>query len=171
MQPNGSEVRDMRGDTTLSSLLDQLRDAEARVEVPARVEAAVMQAWDAAHPLHVGSGFLGRRSAQREDGSRTMWRSAAAVAAGVTLTFALAQLGNELRSSVMTTADDSEATLLLVGDPILEGEPVRVVRMRMPAAALVRLGVRPIAVDSADAIDVEVIVGEDGVARAIKVGM
>ena len=156
----------MKPDRTLSSLLDELRAAEARAEVPARVEAAVMKAWDSyvasgtcRTAMSIGSGFTGTL------------RAAAAVAAGVTLTFALAQLGHGLRSGVTGTSDEGVATLLVVGDPILDGEPVRVVRMRMPASALVRLGIRPIAVDPAGAIDVDVIVGEDGVARAIKVGM
>jgi hypothetical protein len=60
---------------------------------------------------------------------------------------------------------------MLVGAPILAGEPVRVVRMRVPASTLTTLGVRSLAGEFADAVDVDVIVGEDGVARAIRLGM
>jgi hypothetical protein len=60
---------------------------------------------------------------------------------------------------------------LLVGEPILAGEPVRVVRMRVPTSTLSALGVRSLAGEFAEAVDVDVIVGEDGVARAIRLGM
>jgi hypothetical protein len=60
--------------------------------------------------------------------------------------------------------------LLLIGEPILQGEPVRMVRMRVPAATLTGLGVRPVTGTPGEHVDVDVIVGEDGVARAIRVG-
>jgi hypothetical protein len=96
-----------------------------------------------------------------------------AVAAAVTLSVGLAQLGRALQLAVRTPTTAAPATnndsLLLVGEPILQGEPVRVVRMRIPASTLVGLGVRA-GTDVAQ-VDVDVIVGEDGVARAIRVGM
>jgi hypothetical protein len=53
-----------------------------------------------------------------------------------------------------------------MGEPVREGEQIRLVRMRMPASALHTLGVTlPGAL--AD-VDVDVIVGEDGVARAVR---
>jgi hypothetical protein len=70
----------------------------------------------------------------------------------------------------MSNALANQGTLLIVGEPISEGEQVRVVRMRVPAATLTGLGVRPTAADVAH-VDVDVIVGEDGIARAIRVGM
>jgi len=54
----------------------------------------------------------------------------------------------------------------LVGEPILDGEQVRLVRMRMPAATLHALGVRSTAPATGD-VDVDVVVGEDGVARGL----
>jgi hypothetical protein len=91
------------------------------------------------------------------------------MAAGVTIVSTLTLLGGRLQSAVATTPAAASATMFLVGDPILEGEPLRVVRMRVPAAALETLGVRSTSGD-AD-VDVDVIVGEDGVARAISIGM
>jgi hypothetical protein len=148
----------------VSALLQALRDAEADVVVPPRIENAVLAAWDAARSApardHVESGF-----------SRTrLWQRAGAVAAAAVLTFTLTQLGGKLRTEVSpSTADGS--TMVLVGEPILQGEPVRLVRMRIPASTLSALGVRSRAGDLDDAVDVDVIVGEDGVARAIRVGM
>jgi hypothetical protein len=45
------------------------------------------------------------------------------------------------------------------------------VRMRVPASTLAGLGVRTISTEPGAQVDVDVIVGEDGVARAIRVGM
>ena len=84
----------------------------------------------------------------------------------------LGKLGYELQRTTRThTAVENNRTLLLVGEPILQGEPVRVVRMRVPAATLRGLGVRPAASDIGEHVDVDVLVGEDGVARAIRLGM
>ena len=44
------------------------------------------------------------------------------------------------------------------------------VRMRVPAATLTELGVRQVTGTPGEHVDVDVIVGEDGVARAIRVG-
>jgi hypothetical protein len=149
---------------SVSSLLQALRDAEANVEVPQRVETAVLAAWDAAHPApgrdHVASSF----------GRTHFWQRAGAMAAAAVLAFTLTQLGGKLRTEVSTPAPGG-STMVLVGEPILQGEAVRLVRMRIPASTLSALGVRSIGGDLGDAVDVDVIVGEDGVARAIRVGM
>jgi hypothetical protein len=93
------------------------------------------------------------------------------MAAGVVLTVTLGRLGQELRDAEVTLVEPPPTRLLLVGEPILDGEAVRVVRMRLPAATLSNLGMRSTAGHPADAVDVDVIVGEDGVARGIRVGM
>ena len=66
---------------------------------------------------------------------------------------------------------DTTATVLLIGEPLMTGESIRVVRMRVPRSALSAFGVRPVAAARADNVDLDVVVGEDGVARAIRVGM
>jgi hypothetical protein len=63
------------------------------------------------------------------------------------------------------------ATVLLIGEPLMTGESVRVVRMRVPRSALAAMGIRSMATARADSADVDVLVGEDGVARAVRVGM
>jgi hypothetical protein len=167
---------DPNHDATLA-MLRALRDAEADTGTPARVRAAVMAAWDNAHSSRHGSPGLvtadpvpssvfWRRG--RPAGARVL-RPVAALAAGVMLTAALAQLGTRLQSA-LPALPVQDAALHLIGEPILDGEPLRVVRLRLPIAALAALGVRSIGGDSLDAVDVDVIVGEDGVARAIQVG-
>jgi hypothetical protein len=146
--------------TPLETQLRALREAEARVTPPSHVEGAVLDAWDAAHSTRHGRRPFGR-----------VWHSLAPAAAGVALVFTLALLGGRLRGLGATPVEDSLATLFLVGEPILQGEPVRVVRMRVPASTLTTLGVRSLAGEFAQDVDVDVIVGEDGVARAIRVGM
>jgi hypothetical protein len=147
-------------DHGLADALEALRRAEARMQTQPHVEAAVLAAWDMAHP----PGMASR--------PRTFWRSAAAVAAAVTIAAGLAQLGQRLQRATQSAPGQSEnsRTLLLVGEPILQGEPVRMVRMRVPASTLTGLGVRPVTGTRGEHIDVDVIVGEDGVARAIRVG-
>lgn len=147
-------------DRGLADLLDALRRAEACMETPPHVEAAVLVAWDNEHA---------HRTTSRP---RSLWRDAAAVAAAITIAIGLAQLGQQLQRATQRTPERSRdsGTLLLVGEPILQGEPVRMVRMRVPAATLTGLGVRPVTGTQSGHVDVDVIVGEDGVARAIRVG-
>ena len=145
-------------DPRLASALDDLREVEAHIEAPPHVETAVLAAWDRTHAQRTASP------------ARRSWQHVAAVAAALTIAAGLAQLGDALREAVTTsTTVANNNTLLLVGEPILQGEPVRVVRMRLPASTLAGLGVR--AVTDLAQVDVDVIVGEDGVARAIRVGM
>jgi len=155
-------------DEKLTDLFERLREDEAQVEAPAHVRSAVLAAWDARRDPYVVSGL------SRTDNNKTgFWRGAAALAAGVVLAVALARLGGELQMGIAPPAapQASSATLHLVGEPIAEGEAVRVVRVSMAPAMLASLGIRSTAGDLAESVDVDVIVGEDGVARAIRVGM
>lgn len=147
--------------TETARLLRALREAEAAVATPPHVQAAVLAAWDSAHAP--------ARTARL---SWSAWHRLGAAAAAVTLTVALTMLGGQLRTTMdKAVPDDSSGTLVLIGAPILHGEAVRLVRMRMPPSALNTLGIRSLAGEFAEAVDVDVIVGEDGVARAIRLGM
>src|SRR5687768_9827345 len=157
-------LKSSHDDGALSEMMRALADAEQRSDVPPHVEAAVMANWDAAH----APAFI-KAPATVAVRRPILWRGAPALAAGVVLALTLTQLANQLRSGLQP--EEVPATLLLVGEPIHEGEPVRVVRMRVPAATLAALGMRSTSGDPTDAVDLDVIVGEDGVARAIRVGM
>lgn len=144
-------------DDRLAGLLGRLREDDARGEPPVYLRAAVLAAWDAA---------------PSRSSSHAVLRSAAALAAGVVLVASLARLGSDLRSGVaVPPLQTATTTVHLVGDAFAEGEAVRVVRMRLAPAMLASLGIRSTAGDLAESVDVDVIVGEDGVARAIRVGM
>ena len=148
-------------DTNLAGALAALRREAARMESPPHVETAVLAAWDKAHAPRIAAHAHG------------LWRRAAAIAACITFAVGLGHLGRELHRTLQTAKESGSgrSALLLVGEPILQGEPVRVVRMRVPASTLSGLGVRPATGNTAAHVDVDVIVGEDGVARAIRVGM
>lgn len=140
----------------LAALLDALRDAESGDAAPAHVEAAVMRAWDASR-------------AQTPPARLSVLSQFASVAAGAVIAAGLTVLGGHLRSTTAVRASpaaDTSPTVILVGEPILDGEHVRLVRMRLPAATLHALGVRSTASATGD-IDVDVVIGEDGVARGL----
>jgi len=67
--------------------------------------------------------------------------------------------------AVPSLAAEASSPVILVGERLRDGEEIRLVRMRMPASTLHALGVTSIA---ARDVDVDVIVGEDGVARALR---
>lgn len=141
----------------LAALLGTLRDAESGDMAPARVEAALMRAWDASHAPHTSPARLSRVS------------QFASLAAGAVVAAGLTLLGEHLRSATAvrpSVAADTSPIVILIGEPILDGEHVRLVRMRLPAATLHTLGVRS-TVSSSDDVAVDVVIGEDGVARGL----
>ena len=151
-----------RDDTRLARTLRALAEAEAAVETPSRVEAAVMARWDAS-----------RRSRAKADRSRTsrVVRGTMAAAAGITLVGALVwQRGTNDAASV--PAGRGYTTVAVVGGPLMADEPIRVVRMRVGRSVLGELGIpSPASHGTAqmETVDIEVLVGEDGVARGVRV--
>jgi hypothetical protein len=164
----------------LTRALRALAEAEARVDTPARVETAVMARWDAAH------------AARGRTATRRLVRTAGAMAAGVTLVGAVA-IERELASgplalphrpplevpSMPRVDAASEINALQssrkVGPPSESSvepsrsadEVVHVVRMRVTRASLRVFGVS--AASPAEMVDIDVVVGEDGVARGVRV--
>ena len=144
-------------DQNLAALFDALRHAESDDSAPPHVESAVMKAWDASHAPAVRNVRV----------SAASW--VASLAAAAVLAISLTVVGGRLRSAAIVTpsqAGEASPTVILVGEPVRDGEQVRLVRMRMPASALHALGVTSTAALEDD-VDIDVIVGEDGVARAL----
>ncbi len=147
-----------RRDARLARSLEMLADIEGSSAAPARVEANVMARWDAAHTPHARS----RR--------RRVVRVAAATAAGITLVGALVWPRDTVRPQLDTTNDYT--TVAVVGGPLMAGEPIRVVRMRVARSVLGELGIPSPALHGAaqvETVDIDVLVGEDGVARGVRV--
>jgi hypothetical protein len=61
--------------------------------------------------------------------------------------------------------------VVLVGTPVSPGEQVRVVRVRIARATLAAMGLRAVGATDDETVDVDMLVGEDGVARGLRVGM
>jgi hypothetical protein len=151
-----------RGDTRLARSLQMLAETEAASETPPRVEAAIMAQWDAAQ----SSGRL-----RRTGRVQTARRVAVTTAAGITVVGALVW-PRGTNESVNVPVTDRYTTVAVVGGPLLADEPIRVVRMRVARSVLGELGVpspAPQSSPSVETVDIDVLVGEDGVARGVRV--
>ena len=159
-----------RSHERLARSLQILAEIEAASEATSRVEGAVMARWDAEHdPL--------RRARTR---TRRMVRVATTAAAGITLVSALVWQRNatvRLKPDTPYTdegrlkPDTTYTTVAVVGGPLLAGEAIRVVRMRVARSVLGELGIPSTAHrgDHVETVDIDVLVGEDGVARGVRV--
>jgi hypothetical protein len=160
-----------RRDAILARAVQALAEIEAASETPSRVEKAVMAQWDASRRSRAKAD-LSRRSSAKADRSRTsrFVRGAATTAAGITLVGALAwQRGTSEPTSPAPATENpvGYTTVAVVGGPLQAGEPIRVVRMRVARSVLGDLGIS--SASRADSVDIDVLVGEDGVARGVRV--
>jgi hypothetical protein len=150
------------------NLEESLRDlaADDEAQVPAHVDAAVMAAWDA-------DRVADRKGPRRIslEGRVSRWPVWIAACAALVLLAALftwrTTRGDTARRAAGASAPLIQRELVLV--PELEGAgPLALMRVRMTRREFSRLGV-PISNPEGDGlVDVEVLVGEDGVARSIR---
>ena len=170
--------RSKRNDARLAESLQMLAEIETASRTSTRVEAAVMARWDTEHdPRH--------RTRTR---TRRIVRVATSVAAGITFISVLAwqrgandvrlqpDTSNTVRLKPATTStvkpDTAYTTVAVVGGPLMADEPIRVVRMRVARSVLGELGIPSPAQRGAaqpETVDIDVLVGEDGVARGVRV--
>jgi hypothetical protein len=68
-------------------------------------------------------------------------------------------------------AVNESPVVVLVGAPMVPGERMHVVRMRVARETLMSMGLRAIDGGETEAVDVEMLVGEDGVARGLRAAM
>jgi hypothetical protein len=132
--------------------------ADADAQVPAHVDAAVMAAWDAS------------RRDQAPAASR-LWvpwavACAAIVMTAVLLTWRPANPGAPSRAAALA-GPLIQQELVLVPEFDRTG-PLMLMRVRMTRREFSRLGVPISNPDGDGLVDVEVLVGEDGVARSIR---
>ena len=159
-----------RSQERLARSLQMLAEIEAGSETPSRVESVVMARWDAVQKRRVPSR------------TKRVVRVATAMAAGITIFGALAwhnltvRLKPDTTATVRpkpdTTTESQYTTVAVVGGPLMADEPVRVVRMRVARSVLGELGIpSPAQRGAAPAatVDIDVLVGEDGVARGVRV--
>ena len=145
------------------NLEESLRALETddEVRVPPRVDAAVMAAWDA------------HRAGPPAQAPRPWPLWVAACAGVVIVVVAIASRPDQAPAALPasgSTAQPSNALIQqeLVLVPEMEPGPLMLMRVRMTRREFSRLGV-PISNPQGDGlVDVEVLVGEDGVARSIR---
>src|SRR5215204_4976491 len=160
-----------RGHERLAQSLQMLADIESDTKTPPRVETAVMARWDARQT---------RRAPSRITHVVGM---ATTMAAGITIFGVVAWQRNAtvppkpdttpvVRLKPDTTTTSQYTTVAVVGGPLMADEPIRVVRMRVARSVLGELGMPSPAqrgAAPAETVDIDVLVGEDGVARAVRV--
>ena len=166
-----------RNQERLTQSLQMLAEIESASKTSPRVETAVMARWDAHHDPS-------RRTRSR---NRRVVRMAT-LAAGITIVGAVAwqRSAGDVRlpstllrpgkpdttPAVRLKPDSTYTTVAVVGGPLMADEPIRVVRMRVARAVLGELGIPSPAQRGrapAETVDIDVLVGEDGVARAVRV--
>jgi hypothetical protein len=187
-------------ESSLTRALRELAAAERQAETPPHVETAIMAAWDAAHAapparrprrfLHTaatiaaGMTIVCAAALQHElaEGPPPLPRSPVLASGPATLPPAMPVDQDERRSRrtrgtttrPQPVANTARASLMFVGGPIASNEIVRVVRMRVTRSALTELGItatRSTTTVPTDMVDVDVLIGEDGVARGLRVGL
>jgi hypothetical protein len=162
-----------RSQERLAQSLQMLAEIESASQTPSHVEAAVMAGWDA------------RQTRRAPSRTRRVVRVATTMAAGITIFGVLAwqrsatvrlkpdtTVGDGVVSSFSWTGSDQYTTVAVVGGPLMADEPVRVVRMRVARSVLGELGIPSPAqrgAAPAETVDIDVLVGEDGVARGVRV--
>jgi len=165
-----------RNQERLTQSLQMLAEIESASKTPSRVETAVMARWDA------------RQTKRGPSRARRVMRVATTMAAGITIVGALAwERGTQVRlkpdttptvapkpdtTSVRLKPDTTYTTVAVVGGPLMADEPIRIVRMRVARSVLGELGIPSPAqrgTAQAETVDIDVLVGEDGVARGVRV--
>jgi hypothetical protein len=146
--------REAREPAWLDAALCELAESDALQQAPPRVEQSLRAALRA------------RPERRRPQERPSLWWLAAAAA--VLATWGVLQEGAPRRAPTVDDVADAGPYLALVeGGPLDDLDAVQVVRVRLPGSALARLGV-PIAAPGADPVEAQVILGQDGVARAIR---
>lgn len=176
----------------LTRALRALAEAEGRSDTPSRVEAAVMARWDAAHAprgrstarrlvrsvgaLAAGVTLVGAVTLDRELASGPIilphppalsFGSPRALVTSEMPPIAAARPRRAVASATERSTEEPRSALVLVGQPIGESEVLHVVRMRVTRASLRVFGVSN--ASPAEIVDIDVVVGEDGVARGVRV--
>ena len=145
----------------LDEQLSALKDAERRAETPARVETAVMAAFDGRQERVGHPRFR-----------RPVVLTALALAAGILLGIgsSVVYFRQAPHAPTLNAEPVSESVVLVIEPPGVQ-EHVRAVRIRVSRAALESLGIETVASQGSDTVEVDVLVGEDGVARGVRLAM
>ena len=150
-------THDDRDEQGVQTLLRELAIEDAGVTAPPQLEAEVMRAWGT-HQAQAP-----RRAWRRP--FTLAWRFAAAALALATIYLWLPERRAPLPAVPATVPGEG---VPLVIDPFGDPTALSVMRVRMSRSALASLGFPIMDPDAAGVVDVEMLVGEDGVARSIR---
>jgi RNA polymerase sigma-70 factor (ECF subfamily) len=184
----------------LERSLRALADEDYQVQAPPHVHAAVMQAWDVVAPFAQRGHRARSRGAWRVAiGSMVVAAAIVMVMLMVRApsepsraepvvtreaerprvindvadnsTRAPARRPPRSRAGSQTVARRYDPGMVLVADPLLDANAISIVRVRVPRTALATLGILLVEPNDGRPVDLEMLVGEDGVARTIRPAM
>jgi hypothetical protein len=141
----------------------QFAREDAAIMAPPELERRVLAAWEALqHPHRQG----------HRPSPRRLFR-AVAVAGALVLAFALRShrattIPTPASGTAMSATRDADALIALTADPALETETLQLVRVRMPRLALQAVGVVVSGPNTEGFVEVDVVLGEDGLPRNVR---
>jgi anti-sigma-K factor RskA len=152
----------------LDDQLKALGETERMVEAPAHLESRLLEAFDEGQRSEVRSQRAGQKAGQRSSGQRY---AALALAAGIVVGVAssIVYFNRPAETPTLQAEPVGESVVFVVGSPG-EQETMRAVRIRVSRSALESLGIQTVASEG-DSVEVDVLVGEDGVARGVRLAM
>jgi hypothetical protein len=177
-------------DTALRRALRALAEEEARAETPAQVEAALMARFDeclrtprvlrrrtralvrGAATMAAGVVLFGAVMLEREpapvhvDPPRRPAMPSNMASRALPSTPTARNTTAAVHAPIDSQPREPRSTVVLVGGPMASGELVQPMRMRVDRSALSALGITPSG--SAETVEIDVLVGEDGVARGLR---
>lgn len=150
-----------RKDDPVVRMLEAVREDDRTISVPGSVEETVMRAWDAR---------TSRASERRWLTARTIWASAVAAAACMALAAALwfQRVDNTVTVVSTDTGSDPLHAIATTG-VLLQDDPasLQLVRISVEPSVLLAYGYPLANPMDTQPVDVDVLIGLDGVARAI----
>jgi hypothetical protein len=150
-----------RKDDPVERMLEAVREDDRTTSVPDRIEETVMRAWDAR---------TSRTPEPRRLTARTIWASAVAAAACMALAAALwfQRVDNNVTVVSTDTGPDPLHAIATTG-VLLQDDPasLQLVRISVEPSVLVAYGYPLANPMDTQPVDVDVLIGLDGVARAI----
>ncbi len=158
-----------RGEPDLDDLIHALAEDDRQATAPAHLRAGVLLAWDAHHATVVGAGRAPRSWLPQVAG---LAAAAVVVLAWLAAQFVSGRLPGAapVRSdapALRATPSDSAMTTLMA-EPPFDTESLQIVRVRMPRQQLRAFGVALVDPEVAGDVEVDVLVGDDGVPRSIQ---
>lgn len=155
-------------DSELRETLRAMAEADASLTTPSRVEASLMEAWDARGP-----------SVPSRSRARGVTWTIMAVAASLVVAMVLQERGAPRASRPITSPDEQtsspsveaqgkspyEAIAWLDPDPA----SLQIVRLRVASATLAEQGYAVSDLDGDGSVEIEMIVGADGAARSVRI--